>query len=638
MSIIENWRVLRAVGALGASLAFLLPSVSQAENAASQSIAGWRKTGQLVVRQRAGLSPDALERTLQRHGAHGVKVIPSIAATIVRMPEAELQHVEKALRLSGLFKSVERDYMAGTADDPSDPLFATQWGLPRTAVPLAWPLSTGSPDVKVAVLDTGVEFGHPDLAGQLVGGYDFINDDADPSDDHGHGTRMTGIIAALYNNAMGVAGIAPDTAVIPVKVLDSQGYGPYSAVASGITFAVDQGARVINLSLVGAAPSSLLQDAVDYATANGVVTVAAAGNYGSGTPVYPAASEGAVAVSATDASDQRPYFSNYGAWISLAAPGVDVVTTTLGGTYSASTGTSPAAAFGSGVFALLLAAEPTLSRQEAIARVEAGATDLGSGGWDPYFGWGRVDAYAALTGETGAPRPDETNPTVSLLSPANGSLLSGFVPVDVAANDDVAIARVDLFVDNRIHATETNSPYSFVLDASEFAAGKHKLRAYAYDTSGKYAKTKRCKVFFTPGVGLLVKRAVANSEKAVITAIFSLPAGVTFDPNNDALSVTLTSATGLVFSATAEAGDMEGSIGSKIKATVVPAVPAEGSVNLIARQGSGSPPVYALKVKATKLEGMGAIEELMDLTVQVGDSILSQSLTFRQKNTRFLYP
>ena len=111
--------------------------------------------------------------------------------------------------------------------------------------------------------------------------------------------------------------------------------------------------------------------------------------------------------------------------------------------------------------------------------------DLGSKGWDAYFGWGRADAYAALVpGQIGAIPPDYTRPTVSVFSPVKGSLVSGLVPVDVAANDNLAVQRVELFVDNRLHATETSPPFSFVLDASPFAAGKHKLRAYAYDTSG----------------------------------------------------------------------------------------------------------------------------------------------------------
>lgn len=591
--------------------------------------------GHLVVRERAGLAPSARDAALRAAGVHRLVALDGLDASVVRGEEHELAAIEAALRRSGLFRSVERDHLARLAE-ANDLYFQAQWGIGRIGVPAAWSLTRGA-GVLVGVLDTGVEASHPDLVGRLVPGYDFINDDAQPDDDHGHGTRMSGIIAATRNNAIGISGVAPEASVLPVKVLDADGYGPYSVVAGGITYAVDRGARVLNLSLAGAAPSSLLQAAVDYATAHDVVVVAASGNYGTDAPTYPAASLGAVAVSAVSDADHRPAFSNFGAWVRVAAPGVDIVTTTLGGQYSGSTGTSPAAAFASGVFALLFAANPGLSLSEAIARVESGAIDLAPSGWDPYFGHGRIDAYGALVpGQHGGPQPDLASPKVSIVGPAKGSLVSGVVPIDVAASDDVAIARVELFVDDRWVATATTPPYAFALDAGAYGPGQHKLRAYAYDASGKSARTRNHKLTFTPGVGLLVHRAKARASTLAITAKFALPPGTSFDPARDDVAVTVSSALGTVLSATAEAGTLSVRGTNKAQGTIAADVPSAGNVRVTTKRGGGQL-IYSLKIKASALHG-SALDPSMSLNVQVGGALLSQSLPFRAKGTSLLYP
>jgi hypothetical protein len=561
-----------------------------------------------------------------------------LGAAVLSVPESELSSVERELRLSGLFKAVERDFIAEAAADPNDTYYGAQWALPKIAAPLSWNLSTGA-GVVVAVVDSGAQLDHPDLSGRLLSGHDFINDDSDPSDDHGHGTRMTGVVVARKDNGAGLAGVAPDAMVLPVKVLGSNGSGPYSDVAAGVTWAVDQGARIVSLSLVGSSPSSLLESAIAYATANGVVTVASSGNWGTDQPGYPAAFDGVVAVGATTEGDARPTFSNYGAWLSLAAPGVNIVTTDVFGGYSSSTGTSPAAAVVSGIFALLFAHEPGLTRAEAIQRVQDGATDLGSEGWDPYSGHGRVDSYAALVpGQIGSPQPDAVSPTVSILSPSKGSLVDGMVAVDVAASDDVALERVDLFVDKLLYASETIAPYSFVVDASALAPGTHKLQAFAYDTSGNSQGSRSVKVSFTPGVGLLVKHAKLKTDKAVLNAVFALPPGSSTDPALEDVTVTLSDSTSTFFSASVPAEEMVSSGAGRASASVVPEVPDTGSVRLVLKK-TGAQPVYQLRVKASKLGSMGGMTTTMNLNIQVGTHLLSQSIIFRPKKpTLLVYP
>lgn len=626
------------VATSGLTAALLFFSVLAASALEASEGPARRRPGRLVVRERAGLTSAALADALRKHRARRLRPLARLGASVVEVEERDLPFVEMELRRSGLFKAVERDYLAETAEIPNDTYFGTQWGLTKIAAPLSWAISTGSPSVPVAVLDTGAQLDHPDLLGRLLPGYDFYNGDADPSDDHGHGTRMTGIIVARKGNALGVAGAAPGSMAIPVKVLGADGAGPYSDVADGITYAVDQGARVVSLSLVGGVSSGLLQSAIDYATAHGVIVVAASGNSGTDAPAYPAANDGAVAVGATSQSDLRPAFSNYGAWLSLAAPGVDIVTTTLGATYSSSTGTSPAAAMASGAFALLLGANPTMAREVAIQRMESGAADLGTNGWDPYYGWGRIDSYGALVpGEVGSPPPDEVEPKADIMNPAKGSLVYGMVPVDVAASDDVSVQRVELFVDDRVYATETTPPYSFLVDTSTFVPGKHKLRAYAYDTGGNSRRSRAVKVAFTPGVGILIHRAKVHDDGAQISASFSLPPGATFDPSSDAISVTMSTASGTFLAAAVQAGELEAS-GGQARATVLPDVPSAGSVRISVKP-TGAQPIYKLAVKATKLQGMGSVDAIMNLSVQVGSDLLSQGLTLRPKRADLLvYP
>lgn len=624
-----------AIACLFAS-SLLLPASANAEELTRRA---HRVRDQLVIRAKAGAPPAAVERALARAGAGARRHMHGGRGDVIKVNPRELARVERELRTSGLFRSVERDYTAAVASLPNDPFLGEQWSLQRAGVVATWNTSTGSQAAPVAVLDTGVDASHPDLQGQLLPGFDFINGDADPNDDHGHGTRMAGIVAAAWNNGLGIAGVAPDSPILPVKVLGSDGKGPYSAIAEGIAWAVDNGARVISLSLSGANPSQMLQDAIHYARANGAVCVAAAGNDGKSLPVYPAATSGAVAVGAIDGVDRHAWFSNTGAWISHTAPGVSLLTTDIGGGYLFSTGTSPATAFSAGVFSLLFAFAPELTPQAAIARVEQGAFDLGPAGWDPAYGWGGIDAMAALIpGAPGAAPPDKIAPTVALLSPTRGALVSGNFGVEVAASDNVGVTRVELFVDNAKRATEYEPPYSFVVDATQMSPGKHRLRAYAFDASGNRKYTKNVQIVTTPGVGLLVRRGKVVGNKIQITASFALPEGVTFDASSDSIAVTLESGGTTVLTATADPSDLN-SAGSRTKATVLAAVPAAAVVNLKASGKGPEPQIYNLSVNARQLDAMAPIGSLMVVNVTVGEAVLSQAITLRSRGAnRLLYP
>lgn len=294
-----------------------------------------------------------------------------------------------------------------------DPRRSQLWWFDRIGVEQAWATSTGS-GIVVAVLDTGTQLDHPDLVGQFlerdgrVVASDLVDGDADPTDHNGHGTIVAGLVAAAAGNGEGVAGVAPDARLLPVRVLDRDGRGTAAVVDRGIRFAVDNGADVVNLSLEveegpGGSIATAPVDAIRYAWDNGVVVVASSGNSGAGTAGYPAGTP-VLLVGATDRDDVPAAFSDAGPLDGVVAPGVEMVSTwcrsdDAGGCdpatpYGLGSGTSFAAPVVSGVVALLLAAG--LDHEQAVARLRATAVDLGAEGPDATFGAGRVDAAAAL--------------------------------------------------------------------------------------------------------------------------------------------------------------------------------------------------------------------------------------------------
>jgi thermitase len=265
--------------------------------------------------------------------------------------------------------------------------------------PTAWDSSIGARKVTVAVLDTGISIDHPEFAGRLVLGKDLVNGDADPADDHGHGTHVAGIIAAAIDG-QGMVGIAPDVTLMPIKVLGADNIGDWADVAAGIVQAADAGVDVINLSLGSLSGSETLRAAVEYAAAKGVLMVAAAGNNGAEVATYPASYAEPISVAASTNTDARWSLSNFGADIDVAAPGYAIWSTNWSPEapfgYASRSGTSQAVPHVSGIAALLRSLDPTLSDQALRKIIQNTAVDLGEPGWDPYFGAGRVSAAAAV--------------------------------------------------------------------------------------------------------------------------------------------------------------------------------------------------------------------------------------------------
>lgn len=282
------------------------------------------------------------------------------------------------------------------AIEPNDELFLPyQWNLKQIEAGKGWNLANGE-DVTIAILDTGVDPNHQDLKDKIIKGYNVINDTNDFTDNHGHGTHVAGIAAALTDNVTGIAGVSWKSNLMPVKVLNEAGEGSSYEVAKGIYWAVDNGADVINMSLGDYNHSDILYDAVKYAYDRDVILISATGNDNVEQPMYPAHYDEVLAVAAVDEARNRAFFSNYGAHVDVSAPGEHIPSSFPDNNYIVMSGTSMAAPHVAGLAALIRSLRPDLSNEEVYDVIKETARDLGMQGHDPYYGHGEIDVERAL--------------------------------------------------------------------------------------------------------------------------------------------------------------------------------------------------------------------------------------------------
>lgn len=279
---------------------------------------------------------------------------------------------------------------------PNDPSWILQWGPRKIEADWAWNITLGNSEVLVAVVDTGIDWDHPDLAANYVSlGYDWVNDDPDPMDDNGHGTHCAGIIAAVINNSVGIAGLA-QVRIMAEKGLNYEGTGYSHWLANCIVHAVNQGAKIISMSWGSYFYSDLIHEAIKYAYENGVLLIAAAGNDAVSAKSYPAGYDEVIAVTATNQNDVPADFTNYGDWVELSAPGVNIYSTIWNNRYQYASGTSMAAPHVAGAAALTWSYFPNKSRDWIRMRLRYSADDLGVPGFDRYYGYGRVNVRKAI--------------------------------------------------------------------------------------------------------------------------------------------------------------------------------------------------------------------------------------------------
>lgn len=291
----------------------------------------------------------------------------------------------------------EPNYIYLQNQAPNDALYQKyQWNLPTIKAEDGWDISQGSENVQIAVIDTGVDLDHPDLADRVTEGYNVLAENNSPNDDNGHGTHVAGIIASETNNRQGIAGITWFSQIMPVKVMNSEGAGTAFDVAKGIRWATNHGADVINLSLGNYQSSDVLREAVGYAVEKDVILVAASGNDNTNQIGYPASYQGVLAVSAVNKTRQRANFSNYGKYVDVTAPGVNIASTYKGGKYAALSGTSMAAPHVTALAGLIRSLYPDLENNEVIDTIKTTAVDLGEPGKDNYYGAGLINIEEAL--------------------------------------------------------------------------------------------------------------------------------------------------------------------------------------------------------------------------------------------------
>lgn len=367
----------------------------------------------LVTYKEYAASSRATELVPEKTESKVEEEIEELDAQLLAFPEAKskgsekqrekiLEEKKEELEKDPRVAFVDYNYLRKPFRTPNDTRFAYQWSMENANFPKAWSRAWGS-GAKIAIVDGGADARHPDLRDKVIAQRDFVDEDMIAEDSlRGHGTHVSGVAAAATNNRKGISGGCPGCELIIAKVIDPY-RGEDADVARGIVWSVEQGSEVLNLSIGGPGSSKVLKRAVNYATRNGVVVVGAAGNYAEyGNPkIYPAAYPNVVAVAATDKRDQRASFSEYGGWVDVAAPGVNILSTLPNGKYGRDSGTSFSAPFVSGLAGLL--ASEGLSADEIRKRIETGAADAGKRGRDPYYGHGRINAFASVKGTPSPP-------------------------------------------------------------------------------------------------------------------------------------------------------------------------------------------------------------------------------------------
>ncbi|MFC1513282.1 S8 family serine peptidase [Thermodesulfobacteriota bacterium] len=520
--------------------------------------------GEVVVRFHPGASDEVIAKLNRTHGTAVLSTSRVAGFKRLRVPKGKtVAEMVAIYRHNPNVEYAEPNFIAHALDVPNDPFYSYQWHMDNDAyggihLNAARDRETGSDNVIVAVIDTGVAYENyeeagvpigrsgkfsggavfaqaPDLANTIfVPGYDFVNNDEHPNDDEGHGTHVAGTIAQSTDNVLGVAGIAPGCAILPVKVLDNTGSGTYTDIAEGIYFAADNGAKVINMSLGGTEPSVTLEYALAYAHGAGLTIVCASGNDSATTVNYPAAYDNyCIAVGATRYDETVSWYSNHGVSLDLTAPGGDLTVDQNGPdidedgipdgdgygdgvlqqTHDGSNfsdfgyyfyqGTSMAAPHVAGVAALLLSqadrrGDNDLSPAEVQAILQASAEDHGSAGWDSVYGWGLVDAEAAILYYLENADAANQAPIADPGGPYDG-------------NEDAAV----LF-DGSYDAQTGSGSYdpdgdtiTYIWDFGDGVTGAGAIHAHTYGLSGTYTVT------------LVVNDGKVDSEPATTEAVIS---------------------------------------------------------------------------------------------------------------------
>lgn len=490
--------------------------------------------GHILVKPRSRVADAEFTASVARHGGRdhnqdsGRVHIQSLARRphIVDVTPGQEEVTVQAMALDPTVEYAEVDRVVQPeAINPNDIYYAYAWHLSKIGTPEAWNAANGS-GVTVAILDSGVDPAHPDLIGNLVPGWNLVDNNSNTSDVYGHGTMVAGVVGALSNNGIGVTSIAPNTSLMPVRVAMTSGSAYISTIANGIIYAADHGAQIANASFATLTGSPTIQNAANYMRSKGGLVVVAAGNYGvlDSTPN----NSSVISVSATNNNDSLTSWSSYGPYVDVSAPGEGIWTTTNGGGYSAVSGTSFSSPATCAVLALMKSANNSLSIAQLESILKSTAVDLGTPGYDQYFGYGRINAEAAVAAAVAAGGTstiiDSQAPAVSITTPTSGTV-SATVTVSVAASDNVGVTRVDLYAGSTLIGSASTAPYTFSWNTKTTANASINLAAYAYDkagnkgTSSSVAVTANNVVADTTAPSVTILNPVANSKVTGTVAV-----------------------------------------------------------------------------------------------------------------------
>lgn len=467
--------------------------------------------GRILVIPRAGLPAAEFSRILKEHGGKAKKVGQS-DLYIVAVPAHAEESIVAGLSDHPHIKLAELDRRVSPSMMPNDPYYGSEWHLPKIRAQNAWNTTQGS-SVTIAILDSGVNGTHPDLSAQMVPGWNFYDNNSNTSDVFGHGTLVAGAASAATNNGTGVAGVAGQSKIMPIRITDTNGYGYASTIAQGLVWASDNGARVANVSFGGAVGISSVQNAAQYMKDKGGLVVASAGNTGTELTTTPTTTM--IPVSATDANDTIASWSSYGNFVAMSAPGVSIWTTRREGDYTTASGTSLSSPLTAGVVALMMSANATLSSLDVENLLFSSATDLGASGRDPYYGYGRVNAEAAVQAAVAAAIAQDTEaPSVTIVNPLEGATVNGLVPIDIETFDNVGVNRAELWVNGTSVAIDTSSPFAFSWDSTGTQNGAANITVLVFDAANNMGSANINVTVDNP-----VQPIVKDTEPPVVTIV-----------------------------------------------------------------------------------------------------------------------
>lgn len=499
----------------------------------SEKNAPSRAHDRVLIQFKSDIDDGKQKEILHRHNAAEKETIRGTRIKIVSIPSGvdPVEMVEKLKKDdASSLDFVETDDLVIPEFTPNDALYASQWHLPKIEAPTAWD-SASAMNVLIGICDTGVDGQHADLSSVLRAdmGFNTVDNSLNWSPVHPHGTYVSGAAAAAFHNSLGVAGVARDAAIIPVRISNlSDGGAYYSDAAECISYAADNGARVINLSYLMAG-SQTIDAAAAYAEGKNAITVVAAGNNGQDPawPDFPTF----LAVGATDQSDTRASWSNYGAYIDVVAPGVSIFTTSPGNQYTNVSGTSLASPLVVGTLALMTGGSPSSSAAELKNALYSTADDVGISGDDTVYGYGRINARKAVEYLLGSvnptptfapsvtpyisptpsavptitPVPDTTAPTVSITYPTSKTKISpnSTVVITASASDNSGVKQVDIRVSivtqlsgrqttitPHYNCIDVTAPYSCSWVVPNNRNVTYLIQAVAQDVSGNSATSK----------------------------------------------------------------------------------------------------------------------------------------------------